>query len=1105
MKKPGQTTAMLSCTARDLPSHRPAAEEACIGAGVFPIWMKHLPSRDANGIQVSLEMVDQADIYIGIFAWRYGWVPDFDNPDQISITEMEFNRALERKAEGKLQEVLIFLMHDDHPIKPADFEPGETAQQKLKEFKDRASQGRVVSYFRTVDELKGQIAHALAEFEKRQADGPENEEEEPAEARAAGRNRPIPKAPALYAEPDYIGSHRFVGRDAQLQELSDWAKAADPTNLLLFEAIGGNGKSMLTWEWTNHHAPQVRSDWAGRFWYSFYERGADMADFCQRALAYMTGQPLEKFAGKGTGQLREQLLAHLHALPWLFILDGLERVLVAYHRIDAAEVPDEEVNIPTDKIVNRDPCDAIRGEDSELLRSLAAARPSKILVSSRLTPRVLLNPSGQTIAGARRISLPGLRPEDAEKLLRSCGISGDSAAIQKYLTENCDNHPLVIGVLAGLIGKYLPARGSFDTWLTDPGGGTSLELGKLDIVQRRNHILTAAIDALSETSRQLLATMSLMSESVDYETLEALSPHIPPEPTYVRDPDEGRRPWTEEENRRYWATYNAMTAEEKEKEDAANAKANEAYDAAVQRRMDYLVAHSEWKELASSPIARAALATTVEDLEQRGFLQFELHTLRYDLHPVVRSVALCKTDPIGKSRFGQRVVDHCSSRPHRPYDEVKTLEDLNSGLHVVRTLLKLGRYQEAGEAFYYGGFADALKINLEAYAETLSLLRSFFPKAWSDLPPGVDASLAADLANSVGLALQNCGEPQDALTAYLPSLCTFLKRKRWTSVAESLFNIAINFYRQKRLVKARCIAELALDLARSVNHIECSFVVQVLLYEVQVTCGEWDTANRTWTVVNSTAFPVSRRIYQQGVVESDFAWMQFRRGTLLEEHLVAAIDLAEPDNNRRQLRELHWLRGAWKAEQANWEQAAESFDKAVMMARESRLIDGATETGLVLAKFHSGRFEKNSDAYNEAERLARFKQPSHRYLAMLWHELGEAKEAKKHALAAYKWAWADGEPYVDRYELTKSEELLEQLGIPIPELPKYDETKDEPFPWEAEVRAAIEKLRREKEEREKPEAEEPKPAAKKGPLKKRVVKKKVPKKKPRKRKPPKDE
>ena len=372
------------------------------------------------------------------------------------------------------------------------------------------------------------------------------------------------------------------------------------------------------------------------FWYSFYERGAIMADFCQRALAYMTGRPLEEFAKKKTTELAKDLLSQLHARPWLLVLDGLERVLVAYHRIDAAEVPDEDVDIPTDKIVNRNPCDAIRDEDNDLLRALAAARPSKILVSSRLTPRVLLNPSGQTVPGARRIDLPGLRPADALALLRSCGretdfdpgIRGDSAAIQAYLTENCDNHPLVIGVLGGLINNYLLDRGNFDAWVADPDGGARLDLASLDLIQRRNHILRAALDALQPTSRQLLSTLSLLSESVDYEVLEALNPHIPPEPTFVADPDELWTPFTEAELTKREEAYRALSPEKKKEEDAAREKAEKEYKDQIQRRKEYLKALAAWKVIASSSAARQALTKTVRDLEDRGLLQFDPRTRR---------------------------------------------------------------------------------------------------------------------------------------------------------------------------------------------------------------------------------------------------------------------------------------------------------------------------------------------------------------------------------------------------------------------------------------------------------------------------------------------
>jgi hypothetical protein len=34
--------------------------------------------------------------------------------------------------------------------------------------------------------------------------------------------------------------------------------------------------------------------------------------------------------------------------------------------------------------------------------------------------------------------------------------------------------------------------------------------------------------------------------------------------------------------------------------------------------------------------------------------------------------------------------------------------------------------------------------------------------------------------------------------------------------------------------------------------------------------------------------------------------------------------------------------------------------------------------------------------------------------------------------------------------------MLQQLGVPLPNLPPYDPANDEPFPWETEVRALLE-------------------------------------------------
>src|SRR5437763_14139431 len=87
---------MISSTARDLPEHRKEVLDACLRQGMFPMMMEHLPASDAEAISASLKLVNDADIYDDVYAHRYGYVPKENNPQQISITETEYNRAVER-------------------------------------------------------------------------------------------------------------------------------------------------------------------------------------------------------------------------------------------------------------------------------------------------------------------------------------------------------------------------------------------------------------------------------------------------------------------------------------------------------------------------------------------------------------------------------------------------------------------------------------------------------------------------------------------------------------------------------------------------------------------------------------------------------------------------------------------------------------------------------------------------------------------------------------------------------------------------------------------------------------------------------------------------
>jgi hypothetical protein len=1035
----------VSSTFTDLQEHRAALIEAINQQGLKEVAMENDSAKPVDVIDSSLQMVRDGSAYIVVIGRKYGQTPKSPkrNTANVSITELEFNEAQRLN-----RPILLFIMGEKHPVVEADVELNATKRKKLNAFRERAKKterdslvDRVYSTFESLEEFKEKAIHAVANL-RRYLDDQAERLATPSPAPERTKPDPIPTAPAFYAEPPYIGSHEFLGRKSELETLSDWALPADPHPILLFEAIGGAGKSLLTWEWTTKHATKVREDWAGRFWYSFYERGAIMADFCRRALAYITGQPLEDFRKKKTVELGEMLLHQLQARPWLLILDGLERVLVAYHRFDAAQLADEEAGT-TDEIAHRDPCAAIRPEDDDLLRAFAGAAPSKLLLTSRLTPRVLLNPSNQGIQGILRVPLPGLRPADAEELIRACGVSGNSQALQSYLKSHCDCHPLVTGVLAGLINDYLPDRGDFDAWADDPNYGGQLNLAKLDLVQKRNHILHSALAALPEQSRQLLSTLALLSEAVDYHTLSALNPHLPPEPAEVaepRNPESGIR-------------WERVSDEDKK-------KAHKEYQAAVQRRKEY---EQAIKARLQSPEFRAApqgLAKTVRDLEHRGLLQYDAQARRHDLHPVVRGIASGGLRQEEKENYGQRVVDHFSQQVHSPYEQAETLEDLRDGLHIVRTLLQMGRFEWAFSV-YFGDLEHALHFNLEANAEILSLLRPFFPQGWATLPSGLNETWSASqLSNSAAIALERIGEPKEALEAYGIAIVVDLHQGQWREVGIVMPNISRALRAQNWLAKEERCLLLNLSLAGLADDSSMIFRARQYRFRQLTRIGRWADAEAIWQLLDPMGRDWPRAFYRPGDAEWEYAQFRFWKGDLREEHLTHAKQLAESGKNRFIVRKLHGLSAEWQLEQGQWSLAAESVHEAVRMAREVGQTDLEAEARLALAKFH---LHQLPNPRHEAEQLANAKEPAHRVLAELWLAIGDGEQAKKHALAAYQWAWADGEPYVHRYELNKARALLEQLGAELPNLPPYDPAKDEKLPWEDEVAAAIEKLRAENE------------------------------------------
>ncbi|PYS25759.1 MAG: hypothetical protein DMF72_00660 [Acidobacteria bacterium] len=501
-----QLRVMISSTARDLPEHRKQIVEACLRQGMFPLRMEDLPANSDEAVTASLQMIEGADVYIGVLANRYGYIPKVNNPDQISVTEMEYNRAVARKIKR-----LIFVMDKSHPITVDDVDIENAA--KLKNFKERVQTENIVRFFKSPDDLRAEAINSLSKL--RQPD-----------LTTFHYVSDIPAPPEVYIAHPYtlLQTGTLIGRQAELKLLTDWITGkeldfdgrkapANTVRVMSVVAIGGMGKSALTWKWFNDVAPQEMKNLAGRMWWSFYESDATFENFVMRALAYVTKRPLDEVQQIPAPDRETQLLAVLDHEPFLFVLDGLERILIAYARMDASRLDDSEVGKEKNLRKTADP------RVGSFLKKLAQAKHSRILVSSRLYPTELETSGGDSIPGTFRLKIDGLNDEDAVELWRAFDVSGSRDELLPVF-RTFAKHPLLIQALAGEVKRYRRAPGDFAEWRK---ANPQFDPSKFPELQdAMAHVLDFALRGLDKKSQKSLQTVAAFRMPTSYDTLAAV-------------------------------------------------------------------------------------------------------------------------------------------------------------------------------------------------------------------------------------------------------------------------------------------------------------------------------------------------------------------------------------------------------------------------------------------------------------------------------------------------------------------------------------------------------------------------------------------------------
>lgn len=145
----------VSSTFTDLIEERQAALKAILDVGHIPSGMEGFFAADQEQLAYIKRIIDECDYYVLIIAGRYGSI----DSQGISYTEREYEHAVWRKVP-----ILAFIHKDPAslPISKVEMDPVST--EALAAFEKKVCDVRMVSFWRTKDELQAQIVIALLRF-----------------------------------------------------------------------------------------------------------------------------------------------------------------------------------------------------------------------------------------------------------------------------------------------------------------------------------------------------------------------------------------------------------------------------------------------------------------------------------------------------------------------------------------------------------------------------------------------------------------------------------------------------------------------------------------------------------------------------------------------------------------------------------------------------------------------------------------------------------------------------------------------------------------------------------------------------------------------------
>jgi hypothetical protein len=141
----------ISSTYKDLVEERKAAAKAIRLLRHTHLAMEDYVASDKRPVDQCLEDVRDCDLYVGIFAWRYGFIP---NGYDKSITHLEYEEARKNNIP-----CLIFLLKEKAP---GDLSPGDEDRKNIEKLREKLEKDHTVSFFLNAPDLSTKVTAAIS-------------------------------------------------------------------------------------------------------------------------------------------------------------------------------------------------------------------------------------------------------------------------------------------------------------------------------------------------------------------------------------------------------------------------------------------------------------------------------------------------------------------------------------------------------------------------------------------------------------------------------------------------------------------------------------------------------------------------------------------------------------------------------------------------------------------------------------------------------------------------------------------------------------------------------------------------------------------------------